>query len=367
MPVFVQQSDRYVQACFWVIIISIIYTIIITVLLFSSRLYAQYLLRRTKSLEHKYELLLTGIIFDEEISAEQKQKLHQHFKRYYLGNTFAKRVLRKQILTLYSNLTGSSQLILKELYMLMQLHKQAIKEMRSKDWSLQAEAVKELSSMNIKEALPPILKLTDNKNEVVQMEAQAAYVALNPENPFDFLDNRKVELNSWQQLNLEEKARKAIGLTAPLFTKWFYHPNASVAVFSIKMAVNYGQFDAVPTLLKLLSSPNQQILKQAIKALGILLATEAESTLLEMYPKVSNELQDEIINTLGKVETENSMVFLSKILYENNPTQAFKAGKALRYAGQQGDEILQQALQAHNSSIEFKVAKHMLDNRIEND
>lgn len=348
----------FITCCFAAALITGIY-------LFYVRFRDQYLTKRIQKLEERYGLLLTGIIFDEEDEQfdAKRKKLIKHFRKTYLRSHFNKRVLRKELLKLHKNFSGSSQKVLQDLYLELGLHKEALAALNNTDWSIRADAVKELSQMQYIDAKRKILKLSSHENPVLRLEAQAAFLALEKENPFGFLETAKAEITEWQQLNLEEIAKRMESEKIPLFAKWFGLRNQSAVEFCVKMTSAFNQFESGEALIGLLQAKDMRVVKESVKALGNLFVEEAQIPLMELYPGSPPEVQNEIILSLGKLAGTEVLSFLTEILYAAPHEQSMKAGMAIRSTGIDGDLILQQALKSDDTHA-AAVAQHMLDERI---
>jgi hypothetical protein len=79
-------SHFIIHFCIIVIVVCLISAVVTIVALFRERVKHQRIARRTERLEEKYDLLLTGIIFDDidEEFEEKRQKLIKHFRKKYL-------------------------------------------------------------------------------------------------------------------------------------------------------------------------------------------------------------------------------------------------------------------------------------------
>lgn len=354
-----------VHTCFLIIVICFSLTIIVTILLFMHRFWSQFHNGRRIKLEERYSLLLTGIIFDdqdEEFEAK-RQKLITYFRKNYIRSRFSKKILRKELLFLHRSFSGPSQEILKGLYFELDLHKAALEQLKDTDWSEKANAVRELGQMDYEKARGKVLKLTLHENKVLRMEAQVAMLSLNDDEPFGFLAHATNEITEWQQLTLEEKAKSLDLKKIPNFSKWFGLKNQSVVQFCVKMTVAYNQFEAADELLTLLHSKDERVVKEAVKAVGTMLISEAQTTLLDIYATVAPEIKDEIIVALGKIGGEEGVAFLEELLYTAQYEFALKAGKSLYTIGFEADAILQKALQSEQPLV-AAIVSHVMDERI---
>jgi hypothetical protein len=358
-------TDPIIHVCFLIITISFSATLIITILLFTHRVWSQYLQNRKNKLKEKYSLLLTGIIFDDldETFDTKRKKLVSYFRSNYLKTRYNKRILRKELLALHRSFSGPSQEVLKGLYLELNLHKEALRQLSDTDWSEKADAVRELSQLQIMGAEKRIIKLTSHENKVLRLEAQAAMLALNDENPFGFLATAKGQMSEWQQLNLEERAKRLELKKIPNFAQWFGLENQSVVQFCIKMTAAYNQFESTDALLGLLNSNDEGVVKETVKAIGTMMISEGVTELVGKYTMVAPDVQDEIISSLGKIGGEEAVVFLESILREGTYEMALKAGKSLYALGPESESVLSNVL-AEGTPIMQAIVNHVMDERI---
>lgn len=355
-------SEPLLWICTSIIAISILFSVVLLIALYSYRFRTQYRLRRRRELEKSYLLLLTGIIFDEpEEGVEQsKAKLVRHFRNIYLDDSFNRKILRKQLLTLHRNFSGSACTILRNLYLELQLEKESLKKLKSPMVNKRIQAIRELSRMHVHAASDRIRKLTRHSNRLLRNEAQLAMLELDKENAFSFLDDNLQHLSEWDQMNLETTAHRTQGLVIPDFTKWFYEPNPSVVQFCIRMCVQNNQFEASDGLIKLLSSSEEKVVRQSIQALGELMIDDAVPSLISLYRKKQVAFGSDILKTLSKIGGDQVIRFLQNRYEEGNDQEAFEAASALKYTGEAGMMLLEKA-GAHAANRSSLIAQHLLN------
>lgn len=360
----------------WLIVAAIILTIVficLFILSFFTLIIARINHRlednHAKKLKEKYELLLTGIIFNDEDELEteeflsSKKRVVDHFKQHYLHSKVNRNILREHILLLHKNFAGSSAEILRNLYLELKLDREAAKALNSPDWGLQANAVKELAQLNIPKAMKRIRRCAQNENEVLRLEAQVAMLRLDEVDPFAFLDNPKLYLTEWHQLNLSHVIGLLDKATLPSFSRWFNSKSDTVVQFCVKMTLLFDQFENTDDLILLLKHKNPVVLLEVVKALGEFGATDADVSMLNIYRNTTTEVKIAILNAFGKCGTPDIIPFLQQQLVQNDMDIAFEAGKALKLFGQQGVEVLKQNLTSPLYDVP-EICAHLLDDRI---
>jgi HEAT repeat protein len=364
----IEDADRasytIVHICIIIIVACLLSALIVTLTLFIARALRQRLEAKTAALEDQYEQFLAGILFEDDDEGESTiAEKAKKFRKKHLTNTFKKRVFRKQLLRLHKNMAGSAREMLNKLYRDMNLHKEGLIQLRSTDWSEKADAVRELSQMQISEAKDRVIRLTSHENEVLRLEAQVAMLVLDKENPFGFLRKKRALISEWQQLNLEEAIKKIDIRKIPVFSQWFTLKNPTAVQFCIKMTSAYNQFDAAPELIRLLHSPHKRIVKEAVITLGNMMIHEALQPLIDLYSDSDYGIRNEIIISLGKIADDSALVFLADLMYEGPHEISMKAATALKMAGADGEKILLKAAES-DVPLAVSVSMHLLDERI---
>jgi hypothetical protein len=322
-----------------------------------------------KAIKEKFELLLTGIIFndEEEMQTDEwkasKKRVIKHFKKRYLRRRINKRYLREHIVLLHKNFAGSAADVLRNLYIDLRLDRQAMKELNSPDWGTQANAVKELSLLNITKATAKIKVRAQHENQILRLEAQVASILLDTKDPFSFLDKDRNSLTEWHQVNLASVIDQIDRSLIPDFSRWFSSSNHTIVEFCIKMTLQFDQFESIPLLTQLLHHNNQNVVLEAAKALGEFAATDAQADMLMAFRKTSHPVQLVLLNALGKCGDQEIVPFLIQQLLQNDVSIALEAARALKQLGDDGKEILEKQIHSNLYGI-ADICRHVLDDRI---
>jgi HEAT repeat protein len=322
-----------------------------------------------EKIKGKYEHILTGIIFNDEEDMlteefkESKKRVIDQFKKQYLKRRKNRQYLREHILLLHKNFSGSSAEILRNLYIELKLHKEAIKELNSPDWGVQANAVKELAQMQMKEALKKINKRSRHENPVLRIEAQVASLVLDEKDPFSFLDRDRNIITEWHQINLAANIDKLDSSLLPNFSRWFNSPNDSIVLFCIKMTLQYDQFENIPDLIGLLKHKNQDIVADAVRVLGEFSAIDADVNMLNAFRDGNQNVKLNVVEALGKCGTHEHIPFLEQQLVQNDLSIAMAAANALRLMGDDGLSVLEKNRLSPLYAV-AEISNHMLDDRI---
>lgn len=361
-------TEILIRVCAVLLVLFILLFISFFITLMVARSIHKYNDKYKAQLKEKYELLLTGIIFNEEEELEtdefkeSKQRVINHFKKKYLKNRKNRNILREHIVLLHKNFAGTSANILERLYVELKLHKEALQELNSPDWGIQANAVRELAQLNILDAAPKLKRRARHENPILRIEAQVAALTMDEQDPFSFLDNNRNHLTTWHQINLAANMNKIGAEKLPQFSRWFNSPNDSIVLFCIKMTLQYDQFDSIPELIKLLKHRSDEIIAQAAYVLGEFSATDADVNLLNAFVNASVKVKLKIIEAIGKCGTEEHIPFLEQQLLQNDLTIATKAAEALLILGDDGYKVLTRNADSPLFAV-AEICKQVLDER----
>lgn len=310
-------------------------------------------------------MLTNIIIFGDEEEGVEKIVKHfvPRFSKLPINKKRVRNVLMDELRVYHSNFTGFTADVLKSLYLNLNLEKYSVQKLKSHLWEVQIEGIREVSQFWLTKYDDIIFKLTDHEHEIVRMEAQTAYVKLNTEDPFKFLDKMRVRILPWHQLILFEVITKTQNVKIPSFSKWLFSDNDSIVIFCLKLINHYQQLDAIGDIVKLLHHPNEEIKKAAVNVIGKLEAEFIENTLLEIYYEESLKIKLEIINAIGRISSGNYMDFLESRLNSDNFEIRMTSMKSILAHGKKGKEKLE-SLKETVSSENQKIIIHVLDRRI---
>ncbi|MFD2162681.1 HEAT repeat domain-containing protein [Paradesertivirga mongoliensis] len=285
------------------------------------------------------------------------------FSRLPLYRKSIRKILVAELSNNHANFSGRSAEVLTELYLQLNLDKRARKNLNSRQWDKQIEAIRELTEMSIKDECDKVLKFTDAKHPQLRIEAQIAFVKLCADNPFRFLDTVKEPILDWHQLILFEVITKAETMARPRFAYWLNSANDSVVSFCLKFVEYYQQFDALPNLIYLLNHYNLKIRGAAIEILGRMEAEMAESHLVAVYPHQPQKIKEKILNTLGLIASGGCLSFLTSQAKSKEFPLRLAALRAIKAHRKDGREMLDTL---YNEGVlqDRAIIKHILDGRI---
>ena len=350
-------SELFIQVAFVITLLSISLFLIGNLsLLFKRILDARQERRMAKAREIVTAELTTDLMMDDKLTEKDFNKYTTRIGELIFKNKLFKQVLIDQVIFYHQNFTDHTSIVLKRLFNSLNLVENAIKKLRARAWELRASGLKEIQEMTPEENYDQLIDpLLNDKNNDLRIEAQAAYIKLHPENPFDFLGNATEELLEWHQILLYEIIANTPELTVPKFRIYLQSKNESIISFCLKLIEYYQQLDAIPNLLTLLDHPSQQIRAQVVFLLGKLDAEEAERLMIEKFPMEDLKIQVKILESVGAIASGENMGFLKTQFLESDDFALVKtAGSALaNYPSFDKEELIKELnLNKNVSSLE---------------
>ncbi|HAL81945.1 MAG TPA: hypothetical protein DCO83_06710 [Mucilaginibacter sp.] len=252
-----------------------------------------------------------------------------------MRNKHFRKLLTEELILAKKNITGIAADNLKRLYKQLQLDKYALQQLKSRRWYIQAKAIQELTVMELNEFLTILYPYTNNKNELVRMEAQTALVQFNGFEGLRFLDVITYPISEWQQIKLLQQ----LSNVPPVYIsidEWLKSANNSVVIFALKLARSYHRFELHDIILSCLDHTDPQVRLQAMYYLCEIHTDETSDHLISRFLKESFKNQLTIIKVLQNIGSENDILFLLSLLDDDNNEMKLYAARALAQIGKSG-------------------------------
>ena len=310
------------------------------------------------SCRDKYREFLAYWLYDdhansvpESLGTELSEKIHRE-------------VFVEELLSLHSNLLGESADILVNLFYFNGLDKYSIQKVMNKKWFVKAKGFRELAQMGISEGVDLIKPYLNSKNSVLRIEAQMAWIQLNPDNPLGFYDEPDIKLTIWGQLN-SLVALKKIG-NVPDFRRWIPVLNNDVARFSIRLSGLFKQYENADMVAQRLSDDDPETRRTAIITLGKLAVPYPVPALRNLYPIESNSNKIEILIALILIYDLSNISFFEDILLNDSDNYLrILAAKGIKSLDGEGKEKLDSLFSsATDDPLLRNIIIHAKDRRI---
>lgn len=320
-----------------------------------TRAYSQWMTYRRKMFIDQIQSVLADYLFDDENNQIPTSL-------FLIKKRVRRQILIDEIVRLKTDLSGEVLGLLNNLYRSLNLTRDSLLKLKKNRWDLKAKGFKELSIMEINEAIPVIEKYTTSRNSTLKAEAFLALVKLKKDDPLYFLNAKGIVLTRWDQLNLHVSIHNS-GIEIPEFGRWLDSANESVLIFALKMTAIYKQFDAAPKIACLLNHSNAEVRKYAIQAIGEIELSDYSEALSQIYEKETYFNKLEIIRSIGLIGNQHEISILYNIVYNESDFVILLAGmKALFAMGKDGKELIKELVDKKSELVD--IAMHVLDRRI---
>lgn len=334
----------------------LISSIVLLLLILFTRINKNIIRNKVDKCQDRYRDFITGWVYDENSEIEKNVIFSE------IRNKIKREVFTTELLSLHSNLSGESADKLVDLFHRAGLKKYSIKKIHSHKWNHKAKGFRELVQMKIFDENTHIAEYLNSKNDELRIEAQLAWIELNPDNPNSFLDNTRITLTDWWQLNALISLKK-IG-NIPDFGKWVDSTNDSVAIFAIKMVGIFKQFESIELVMNRLNSPSTKVRYEAICTLGKMAQPAPIPELQQLFYNESTEIKAQIIKSLIMIsDSENAVFFRNTLLNENDISLRILSASGLVNLGSGGLEIIN-TLDLDADDLLKKIIIHAKDRRI---
>lgn len=264
-------------------------------------------------------------------------------------NRHFRKVLTDELVNAKKNVTGTSAENLKRLYLQLTLDQFALARLKNYNWYIKAQAIQELSIMDIKDALTKIYRFTNNANDLLRAEAQVAVIKFYGFEGLRFLDVISYPITEWQQIKLLHELTRVSPTDFSGIEKWLSSKNKTVVSFALKLVRNYHRFELHDIVADRLGDEDAGVRMQAIFTLGEIFSYNTSEILISRLPSEDNRHKTAIIRVLRNIATEDDVPALVDQLSSNNPELELMIAQALAKTGPTGLESLQQ----HDDADEY--------------
>ncbi len=227
------------------------------------------------------------------------------------------------------NLSGSMRSRITDIYERLGLKADSEEKLAARAWHKKAKGIYELYMMRQEDALPRILRFTNDKNEYVRTEAQTAVIGFTGFAGLSFLHTLTYPLNDWQQIKLLEQLRTAGRPDMPHLQMWLRSRNIYVVHFALKLAEIYKQLQVADDVPECLKYHNDKVRQRAIETLGAIAGPETVALLKRQYAKENTANKKEILRQTGRNGSEEDVDFLTAALAEPEDALKLEAARAL--------------------------------------
>lgn len=330
--------------------------IIMFIIVFSRRLWKGYIAFKRNKCKNRYCDFITDWLYEEHTMSVPESLINE------LKDWVNRDVFTSELLSLHANLTGDSAEKLVELFHLAGLKKYSIRKVQHSFWHVKAKGFRELAQMKFKEGNRLISKYLNSGNAMLRLEAQLAWIQLNPDDPLSFYDDPKIQLTEWGLLNSLLSLKKID--TIPDFGRWLQSSNKSVTLSALKMSGIFKQFENVDLVTQRLDDTDPEIRHEAICALGKMALLSPGYKLQQRFPKEELKNRTEIIRSLTMISDSSYVpLFEDVLLNETDINLRILTAKGLISLDGIGSDRLDSVFRKADSVLQ-KIIIHAKDDRI---
>jgi len=285
-----------------------------------------------KTFQKKYEELLITYLYagveDEEISSEQQSIINK--LKSEIKNEFKREIVITTLLKLRNEISGEMADAIQELYCQVGLLDYSLIKLRSSSWYIIAMGIRELTQFNIEKANKQVVKYANHSKSEVRKEVQLYLINLFHFKGLDFLDDLKVSLSEWDQIQLLEVLQRSKDQEICNIIPWLKSENDSVVIFALKLAEIYNLFETKEVLLELISHKSENVRINLMRVLNHLSIFEAKEGIKRNFNKRNKEEQIAFFQLLENLYDTNDEDFILKQIYNKNFEIKFEALKILK-------------------------------------
>lgn len=296
-----------------------------------------YLHRNNRRQQQKAQLLrLFSDLVAETVICESVEEVEQTLQQFLAANEnllnepLPRRVLIKEIVKTKGDLNGGSAENLCTLFDKLELDKDTLVRLQSKEWHRKASAIQHLAEMKQAKHLVKIYRETNHANDFIRTEAQIAVVKLTGFQGLRFLNVVHRPVSQWQQLSFISQLQES-EIEEDKIRFWLSLKNDSVVEFALRLVTIYkchGLHDEVAALLQ---HSSFTIRLQALQALREIGNESTTGFLLQCFPTASRPEQLTVLDMLREIGgSSQEMQFLTGLLKSEDEAIRFRALQAMQ-------------------------------------
>lgn len=320
--------------------ISIIGILVVVAMIYTHVFRKKKLFIYTSRIQKHLEVWISHFILEESVDTIE---IPAKFYRI-LQNCQARQAVIDELIRCKKNFSGAVADNIVQLYEKLGLKKDAeTKLLCVRRWYIKARGIQELYLMDQRDFLTKIYRNTNDRNEMVRMEAQTGVIYMTGFPGLRFLDVISYPLTEWQQLKLLEqlKLTKKKEDLSERIPRWLLSKNDTVVVFALKLAEEYQQFAVRDAISPCFEHPNRLVREQAVKALIQLGDAQTPALLVNCFSGKTVVEQGIILDALSGMATDEQEAFLVSQLDAPDNGLKLKAATALISCCTHGWEILE--------------------------
>jgi hypothetical protein len=287
--------------------------------------------RKRRAIATELEPWIMDIILDGSGGSDQAFEIPDDVQRL-LQKKLARKVLLRELMKIKKSLSGISADNIEKIYSQLSLQDISQHRLNNKHWHVKAKGIQELATMNQQESAERILQLTNDKDNMVRMEAQTAMVRFQGYKGLQFFDTLTYPLTEWHQVNILHLLASQPLMEDVGIKNWLQSTNASVVQFSLKLISEQHASEFYDEVVKCLQHPDEMVRREAILCMGQIPSSAAASELSAHFKQEDNKnLRINIINEFIKTGSADDLAFLQPLQEEEDVDIRLAANRTVLY------------------------------------
>ncbi|UPQ76774.1 HEAT repeat domain-containing protein [Chryseobacterium nepalense] len=286
-----------------------------------------------------------------------------YFKALSVNASFRNLFLEK-LVDSEKKFSGVAKNKITELFREYDLRKEAMKKLNQKKAYLIARGIRELTVMEVQDAIPKVEQYLSHPSPQVYQEAQFAMVRFKGFEGLHFLDDFPTRISEWQQLRFLLSISSLPADSENAISKWLESTNDSVVIFTLKLIKKFQLLNFYPKLIGLLNISSVEVRVKAVQTLMSLENPETVQYLSGIYYDQPDEVRIEILRVM-KISKDQCCIDLLKKELSGDAHSGIKVNSAQAlYELGHGDYLSELAENEEDSEELVQIIKYALQEKV---
>jgi hypothetical protein len=310
-----------IESVIWAIVVLLV--VIIVILIFYLKILRTNI-RVTDRKNIKYKQVveenLIKFLYSEQESvllSNTQKKIIKKFKRG-ASSKRKRKIISDTFFILSQEISGNMILTMHKLYEEIGLLKYTIKKIKSKRWNIIAIGIRDARRFKIEKVKNVVTNYINHPREEVRREAHLYFLDLFGYDGMHFLDDLKVPLSEWDQIQLLGEIQRIENHLILDVSKWLNSDNHYVISFMLCIVKMFNRLETKEILLTLLHHQNEFVRLKAIEVLTHFEVVEAKYILKSKFLELSLAEKIASFNLLDKVADIKDSTFIINYIVDEN-------------------------------------------------
>lgn len=349
-----------VEGVIWAIVIILV--VIIAILIIYLKILRNNIrvtVRKNENYTKTVEELLIQFLYAEQESillSDDQKKIIKKFKRG-VSNKRKRKIISNTFFELSQEISGNMILTMHKLHEEIGLLKYTTKKLKSKRWNIVAIGIRDARRFNIEKLKDEIAGFINYPREEVRREAHLYFLELFGYEGLSFLDDLKVPLTEWDQIQLLGEIEKIENHLILDVSKWLTSENDFVITFILNIVKMFNRLETKEILLTLLHHNNVDVRLKAIETLSHFEVVESKYILKSKFADLTLAEKIASFELLEKVASSEDSTFIINYTTHENFEIKRKALSILKNI----DKNLYDKLEKESEDEDYNKIIHFLD------